>query len=72
MQDDIAIEADHLVKRFTDTLAVDDVSFAVPRGTEKLTSSTASVSVKRLTKWSASIAMSSCTTCYPRHRDYSD
>jgi ABC-2 type transport system ATP-binding protein len=33
VQDDIAIEADHLVKRFTDTLAVDDVSFAVPRGT---------------------------------------
>jgi ABC-2 type transport system ATP-binding protein len=28
-----AIEADHLVKRFDDTLAVDDVSFAVPQGT---------------------------------------
>jgi ABC-2 type transport system ATP-binding protein len=29
----MAIEADHLVKRFGTTLAVDDVSFAVPRGT---------------------------------------
>ena len=29
---DLAIEADDLVKRFGDTLAVDDVSFAVPRG----------------------------------------
>jgi ABC-2 type transport system ATP-binding protein len=28
----MAIEADHLVKRFGATLAVDDVSFAVPRG----------------------------------------
>jgi len=28
-----AIEAEHLVKRFGDTLAVDDVSFAVPQGT---------------------------------------
>src|SRR4051812_49840795 len=28
-----AVEADHLVKRFGDTLAVDDVSFAVPEGT---------------------------------------
>ena len=29
---DLAIEADHLVKRFGETLAVDDVSLAVPRG----------------------------------------
>ena len=29
---DLAIEADHLVKRFGDTLAVDDVSLAVPQG----------------------------------------
>jgi ABC-2 type transport system ATP-binding protein len=28
-----AIEAEHLVKRFGDTLAVDDVTFAVPQGT---------------------------------------
>jgi ABC-2 type transport system ATP-binding protein len=28
-----AVEADHLVKRFGKTLAVDDVSFAVPQGT---------------------------------------
>jgi ABC-2 type transport system ATP-binding protein len=28
-----AIEAEHLVKRFGDTLAVDDVSFSVPQGT---------------------------------------
>ncbi len=28
-----AVEADHLVKRFGETLAVDDVSFAVPEGT---------------------------------------
>jgi len=28
-----AIEAEHLVKRFGETLAVDDVSFAVPQGT---------------------------------------
>jgi daunorubicin resistance ABC transporter ATP-binding subunit len=28
----VAVEADHLVKRFGDTLAVDDVSFAVPEG----------------------------------------
>ena len=27
-----AIEAEHLVKRFGDTLAVDDVSFVVPEG----------------------------------------
>jgi ABC-type cobalamin/Fe3+-siderophores transport system ATPase subunit len=30
--DEYAIEADGLVKEFGDTLAVDDVSFAVPRG----------------------------------------
>lgn len=30
---ELAIEAEHLVKRFGDTLAVDDVSFAVPVGT---------------------------------------
>lgn len=30
---DLAIEADHLVKRFDRTLAVDDVSFGVPPGT---------------------------------------
>ncbi|UAL28922.1 ATP-binding cassette domain-containing protein [Nocardioides rotundus] len=30
---DLAIEAEHLVKRFGETLAVDDVSFGVPRGT---------------------------------------
>ena len=30
---DLAIEADRLVKRFDETLAVDDVSFGVPRGT---------------------------------------
>jgi ABC-2 type transport system ATP-binding protein len=29
----VAIEADHLVKRFDTTLAVDDVSFSVPEGT---------------------------------------
>jgi ABC-2 type transport system ATP-binding protein len=28
-----AVEADHLVKRFDETVAVDDVSFAVPEGT---------------------------------------
>ncbi|QBX54269.1 ATP-binding cassette domain-containing protein [Nocardioides seonyuensis] len=32
MEHDLAIEADQLVKRFGDTLAVDGVSFAVPRG----------------------------------------
>ncbi len=30
---ELAIEADHLIKRFGSTLAVDDVSFAVPQGT---------------------------------------
>ena len=29
---DLAIEAEHLVKRFGETVAVDDVSFAVPKG----------------------------------------
>ena len=29
----LAIEAEHLVKHFDDTVAVDDVSFSVPQGT---------------------------------------
>jgi ABC-2 type transport system ATP-binding protein len=32
MTSGVAVEADHLVKRFGDTVAVDDVSFAVPEG----------------------------------------
>jgi ABC-2 type transport system ATP-binding protein len=32
MPRDLAVEADHLVKRFGETVAVDDVSFAVPEG----------------------------------------
>ncbi len=32
MTQTLAVEADHLVKRFGDTTAVDDVSFAVPEG----------------------------------------